>query len=55
MKVSFNGGQVTAPVTAGQQVGTITVTQNGKMVSKVPAAAGAAVEKQSFWRKFWPF
>ena len=55
VKVSFNGGQVTAPVKAGQQVGTITVTQNGKMLSKVPAVAGAAVEKQSFWRKFWPF
>jgi serine-type D-Ala-D-Ala carboxypeptidase (penicillin-binding protein 5/6) len=55
VKVSFNGGQVTAPVKAGQQVGTITVTQNGKMVSKVPAVAGGAVEKQSFWRKFWPF
>jgi D-alanyl-D-alanine carboxypeptidase (penicillin-binding protein 5/6) len=55
VKVSFNGGQVTAPVKAGQQVGTITVTQNAKMLSKVPAVAGAAVEKQSFWRKFWPF
>jgi D-alanyl-D-alanine carboxypeptidase (penicillin-binding protein 5/6) len=55
VKVSFNGGQVTAPVKSGQQVGTITVTQNGKMLSKVPAVAGAAVEKQSFWRKFWPF
>jgi len=55
VKVSFAGGQVTAPVNAGQNVGTITVAQAGQVIAKVPAVAGAAVEKQPWWKKFWPF
>jgi len=55
VKVSFAGGQVTAPVTAGQQVGAITVSQAGNSIAKVSAVAGGAVEKQPWWRKFWPF
>ena len=55
VKVSFSGGQVTAPVHAGQNVGTITVSQAGQVISKVPAVAGSAVDKQPWWRKFWPF
>src|ERR1051326_7132959 len=55
VKVSFAGGQVTAPVRAGQAVGAITVAQNGQVISKVAAVAGAAVDKQPWWRKFWPF
>jgi len=55
VKVSFAGGQVTAPVTAGQGVGAITVSQAGKPIAKVPAVAGGAVDKQPWWRKFWPF
>jgi len=55
VKVSFAGGQVTAPVRAGQPVGAISVAQNGQVISKVAAVAGAAVDKQPWWRKFWPF
>jgi serine-type D-Ala-D-Ala carboxypeptidase (penicillin-binding protein 5/6) len=55
VKVAFSGQSITAPVTAGQQVGTVVVQQNGQAIAKVPAVSGAAVEKQSFWAKFWPF
>jgi D-alanyl-D-alanine carboxypeptidase (penicillin-binding protein 5/6) len=55
VKVSFSGTQATAPVKAGQPVGTITVTQGGQVIAKVPAVAAASVDKQSAWRKFWPF
>lgn len=54
VKVAFHGGSVTAPVRAGQQVGSITVTAAGSQQT-VPAVAGASVEKQAWWRKFWPF
>jgi D-alanyl-D-alanine carboxypeptidase (penicillin-binding protein 5/6) len=54
VKVAFHGGSVTAPVRAGQSVGSITVTAPGSQQS-IPAIAGASVEKQSWWRKFWPF
>ena len=46
VKIAFSGGQVTAPVRAGQNVGTITVAQAGQVIAKVPAVAGAAVDKQ---------
>jgi D-alanyl-D-alanine carboxypeptidase (penicillin-binding protein 5/6) len=55
VKVAFAGTSVTAPVTAGQQVGSVVVTQNGQSIAKVPAVAGGAVEKQAWWKKFWPF
>jgi len=55
IKVGFVGNPVNAPVRAGQQVGVVVVTQNGEQISRVPAIAGAAVEKQSWWRKLWPF
>ena len=54
VKVAFHGGSVTAPVRAGQNVGTITVTAPGSQ-QKIPAIAGASVDKQPWWRKFWPF
>jgi len=55
VKVSLAANNVTAPVQAGQQVGNIVVSQNGQQVSRVPAVAGASVDKQSWWKKFWPF
>jgi len=55
VKTAFSAGAVTAPVRAGQQVGAVAVTQNGQVVARVPAVAGAAVAKQPWWRKFWPF
>lgn len=54
VKVAFHGGSVTAPVRAGQSVGAITITAPGSQ-QKVPAIAGASVDKQAWWRKFWPF
>ena len=55
VKTAFSGGSLTAPVRAGQQVGAVSVTQNGQVIARVPALAGGAVEKQAWWRKFWPF
>lgn len=55
VKVSLAATAVTAPVNPGQQVGTVVVMQNGQQINKVPAVAGAAVEKQAWWKKFWPF
>jgi D-alanyl-D-alanine carboxypeptidase (penicillin-binding protein 5/6) len=55
VKVSLVPSPVAAPVNAGQQVGTVVVTQNGQQIGRVPAVAGAAVAKQPWWKKFWPF
>lgn len=54
VKVAFNGGAVTAPVNAGQNVGSVVVTFPGGN-QRIPALAGAAVAKESWWKKFWPF
>jgi len=55
VKTSLAPNSVTAPVRAGQQVGWVVVTQNGRAITKVPAIAAANVEKQPWWKKFWPF
>ncbi|HJW93643.1 MAG TPA: D-alanyl-D-alanine carboxypeptidase family protein [Thermoanaerobaculia bacterium] len=55
VKTAFAPGVVTAPVRAGQQVGAIIVSQNGSIISRIPAIASASVDKQPWWRKFWPF
>ena len=55
VKVAFVASPLTAPVKAGQQVGTIAVQQNGQTISKVPALAAGAVAQQPGWKKFWPF
>ncbi|HXA16059.1 MAG TPA: D-alanyl-D-alanine carboxypeptidase family protein [Thermoanaerobaculia bacterium] len=55
INVRFMPGNVTAPVRAGQQVGFIVVYQGAQQIGKVPAVAQTAVEKQPWWRKFWPF
>ena len=55
VKVAFAGTALTAPVRAGQQVGTIAVQQGGQTISKVPALAAGAVAQQPGWKKFWPF
>jgi len=55
VKVSLAANNVSAPVRAGQQVGNVVVSQNGQQVNRVPAVAGASVDKQSWWKKFWPF
>ncbi len=55
IKVGLVANPQNAPVKAGQQVGMIVVTQAGRQIDRVPALAGAAVEKQSWWRALWPF
>ena len=55
VKVSFSGGSVTAPVKQGQQIGTIVVQSGNETIAKIPGAAGQAVEKQQWWKAFWPF
>jgi D-alanyl-D-alanine carboxypeptidase (penicillin-binding protein 5/6) len=55
IKVQFVPGNVTAPVTAGQQIGVAVVSQGGQQLGRVPAVAQAGVEKQSWLKKFWPF
>ena len=55
IKVALSPSPVTAPVQAGQQVGWVLVSQAGQLINKVPAIAAAAVEKQPWWKKFWPF
>ena len=55
VKTSLAPNSLTAPVRAGQQVGWVVVTQNGKQITKVPAVAATNVEKQPWWKKFWPF
>ncbi len=53
--VAYSGGAVTAPVSAGQPIGAVNVTQNGQVIARVPAIASAAVAKQPWWKMFWPF
>ena len=55
VKVAFSPSTLTAPVSAGQPAGTITVQQGGQSIAKVPAVTGGAVEKQAWWKSFWPF
>ncbi|HYU24445.1 MAG TPA: D-alanyl-D-alanine carboxypeptidase family protein [Thermoanaerobaculia bacterium] len=55
VKVGLVAPPVTAPVTAGQALGSVVATQNGQQIGKVPVLAGAAVEKQPWWKRFWPF
>ncbi len=55
VKVGLIAPPVQAPVRAGQQLGTVVVSQGGQQIGRVPALAGAAVEKQPWWKKFWPF
>ena len=55
VKVALSPSPVAAPVRAGQQVGWVVVSQSGQQINKVPAVAAASVEKQPWWKKFWPF
>lgn len=55
VKVNFTGKPVTAPVKKGQPLGEIVVTSGNQTLAKIPAVAAADVEKQSWWKSFWPF
>lgn len=55
VKIGVVAPPVNAPVNAGQQLGRVVASQNGQQIGVVPAVAGAAVEKNPWWKKFWPF
>jgi serine-type D-Ala-D-Ala carboxypeptidase (penicillin-binding protein 5/6) len=55
VRVALAPSPVAAPVRAGQQVGWVVVSQRGQQINKVPAVAAGSVEKQPWWKKFWPF
>jgi D-alanyl-D-alanine carboxypeptidase (penicillin-binding protein 5/6) len=55
ISIRFVPSNLTAPVRAGQQVGIAIVSQGGQQIGRVPAMAQTAVEKQPWWKKFWPF
>lgn len=55
IKITYSGGEVTAPVKKGQQIGTVLVQNGNETIAKIPALAAADVEKQSWWKSFWPF
>jgi len=55
ISVRFLPSNLTAPVRAGQQVGVAVVSQGGQQIGRVPAVAQTGVEKQPWWKKFWPF
>ncbi|HUJ12951.1 MAG TPA: D-alanyl-D-alanine carboxypeptidase family protein [Thermoanaerobaculia bacterium] len=55
IKVALAPSPVTAPVHAGQQVGWVVVSENGQQINRVPAVAAVNVDKQPWWKKFWPF
>ncbi|WP_367380367.1 D-alanyl-D-alanine carboxypeptidase family protein [Stenotrophomonas cyclobalanopsidis] len=42
-----------APFTAGQQIGTVKVTLDGKVVAEAPLVAVAAVEQAGFFKRLW--
>jgi len=42
-----------APFTAGQQIGTVKVTLDGKLVAEAPLVAVAAVEQAGFFKRLW--
>lgn len=55
VKIGVVAPPVNAPVNAGQPLGRVVASQNGQQIGVVPALAGAAVEKNPWWKKFWPF
>lgn len=42
-------GEVTAPVAAGQQLGTMTIEADGRVLAEIPIIASAAVERLTLW------
>ncbi|MEA2235301.1 MAG: hypothetical protein QOC81_25 [Thermoanaerobaculia bacterium] len=55
IKVKFVPGNLTAPVRAGQPAGVVIVSQGDQQIGRVPAVTQGGVEKQPWWKKFWPF
>ncbi|WP_305804245.1 D-alanyl-D-alanine carboxypeptidase family protein [Stenotrophomonas sp. YIM B06876] len=42
-----------APITAGQQIGTVKVSLDGKVVAQAPLVAVAAIEEAGFFKRLW--
>ena len=42
-------GEVTAPVAAGQQLGTMSIEADGRVLAEIPIIASAAVERLTLW------
>jgi D-alanyl-D-alanine carboxypeptidase (penicillin-binding protein 5/6) len=55
VKVNFAPQAVTAPIRAGQPVGTIVIENGDEQLAKIPAVAATNVDKQAWWKKFLPF
>lgn len=55
VKVTFTGGNVKAPVKAGQPIGTIVVQSGNETIAKIPGVAGQDVPKKSWLKSLWPF
>lgn len=47
--------KVPAPVKQGQQVGSVVIRRDGRPVAQVPAVAATSVDKNPWWKMFWPF
>ncbi len=45
--------QLVAPITAGQQIGTVKVSLDGKVVAEAPLVAVQAVEEGGFFKRLW--
>jgi serine-type D-Ala-D-Ala carboxypeptidase (penicillin-binding protein 5/6) len=45
--------QLVAPIKQGQQIGTVKVTLDGKVVAQAPLVAVAAVEEGGFFKRLW--
>ena len=45
--------QLVAPIAAGQQIGTVKVTLDGKVVAESPLVAVQAVEEGGFFKRLW--
>jgi D-alanyl-D-alanine carboxypeptidase (penicillin-binding protein 5/6) len=45
--------QLVAPITAGQQIGTVKVSLDGKVIAEAPLVAVQAVEEGGFFKRLW--
>ena len=45
--------EVTAPVSQGQRLGTMTVKAGEQILKEIPMVADRAVEKLTWWQMYW--
>lgn len=53
LKATVQLNTIVAPLTKGQQIGVITITDGQKTYATVPAVAGASVEEAGFFKRQW--